>query len=99
MSLKTYSNIGLLVIIWLVLVGISATIIYVGHDGFTTFDSFVYLHNAENLVSLSGRFSTHPFKGNVQFNTVWPLGYPLVIGLISKLTTISFFGVAKSPIG
>lgn len=95
MSLKPRSDIGLLVIVWVVLVSISATIIYIGHDGFTTFDSFVYLHNAENLVSLSGRFSTHPFKGNVQFNTVWPLGYPLVIGLISKLTTISFFWSSK----
>lgn len=95
MSQKPRSDIGLLVIVWVGLVSISATIIYVGHDGFTTFDSFVYLHNAENLVSLTGRFYTHPFKGNAQFNTVWPLGYPLVIGFISKITTISFFWSSK----
>ena len=95
MSLKPHTGIGLLIIIWLVLVCISATVIYVGHDGFTTFDSFVYLHNAQNLASFTSNFYTHPFKGNVQFNTVWPLGYPLVIGLIANITTINFFLSSK----
>ncbi|MFN8355151.1 MAG: hypothetical protein U0Y10_11925 [Spirosomataceae bacterium] len=84
---------GWLVALYVFLVLTSVVIIQVSSKKFLMVDSRVYLETAENLST--GRGFVFGSNGQQVFCSVWPMGYPLLIVLVQKLTQLSFFWASK----
>lgn len=70
---------------------------FFNEDGFLSPDSAYYLSLAQNLIEGNG-FNVHSsyMPGNERsFFTVWPVGYPIFIYLVAKVSGISVFLASK----
>lgn len=69
---------------------------YFDIDGCTTPDSGYYLNLAKNLVQGEGfRIADYTSPDGKSFFAIWPVGYPVLIYLISKLTGLGVLWASK----
>lgn len=78
--------------IWLLLTGLVAGLSYVNPNHFTSPDSTYYLAFAGWLVGLDGNQYGHVSTG---WDGTFPLGYPLLIGLLARVTGVSLLVASK----
>ncbi|MBO0934809.1 hypothetical protein [Fibrella aquatilis] len=83
---------GLLFAIWLLLGGLIGGLSYVNPNHFTSPDSTYYLAFAGWLVGLDGNRYGHVSTG---WDGTFPLGYPLLIGLLARATGLSLLVASK----
>lgn len=85
-------KIGLL-LIWLLQCGLVLSIAYLNPNHFTTVDSGYYLASATNILQGNG----HRYAENYRlvWNSIFPMGYPVVIALISFLSGLSVLWASK----
>ncbi|MBO0936849.1 hypothetical protein J2I47_09865 [Fibrella sp. HMF5335] len=82
----------LLLAIWLLVAGLIGGLSYVNPNQFTSPDSTYYLAFAGWLVGLDGNRYGHVSTG---WDGTFPLGYPLLIGLLAKATGLSLLVASK----
>ena len=82
----------LLLGIWLLLAGLIGGLSYLNPNHFTSPDSTYYLAFAGWLVGLDGNQYRHVSTG---WDGTFPLGYPLLIGLLARATGLSLLVASK----
>lgn len=83
-----------LILIFLLLLISSSIKSYFNSSGYLSPDSIEYLSLAQNLLDNNSFYMTAP-NSEVEFFAIWPVGYPLLIFLVSKLTGFSVFLASK----
>ncbi len=83
---------GWLVALWLLISGLIGLLSYVNPTHFVSPDSTYYLSFAGWLVGLDGNQYGHVSEG---WDGTFPLGYPLLIGALAKLTGTSLLVASK----
>ncbi|MEZ0485063.1 hypothetical protein [Fibrella aquatica] len=83
---------GWLLSLWLLLVGLIGGLSYVNSNHFTSTDSTYYLSFAGWLVGLDGDQYGHVSAG---WESTFPVGYPLLIGLMARVTGTSLLVASK----
>lgn len=83
---------GWLVALWLLIGGLIGGLSYVNPNHFVSPDSTYYLSFAGWLTGLDGNQYGHVSEG---WDGTFPLGYPLLIGLLAKLTGTSLLVASK----
>ncbi len=83
---------ALLLAIWLLLAGLIGGLSYLNPNHFTSPDSTYYLAFAGWLVGLDGNQYGHVSTG---WDGTFPLGYPLLIGLLARGTGVSLLVASK----
>lgn len=69
---------------------------YFNVDGYLTPDSTNYLALAENLLSGKGYHDFfNVYNQDSDFFAIWPVGYPILIFIVSKVTGLSVFWASK----
>jgi|GEM_PF-3598131 len=69
---------------------------YVHFDGYMTWDSGMFFRLAHNLNEGNGFFVTDFFVENgASFFASWPVGYPVLLFLFSKIVPLDFFWLSK----
>ena len=89
---KPDQNDLLLLAIWLLLAGLIGGLSYLNPNHFTSPDSTYYLAFAGWLVGLDGNQYGHVSTG---WDGTFPLGYPLLIGLLARGTGLSLLVASK----
>lgn len=64
-------------------------------DGFLTSDSAHYLQMAENLLAGNGMTTPNYVPGMSTYFATWPVGYPVLIAIVSLLTGLGVFWSSK----
>lgn len=73
----------------------SAFKIYASPNGWLTHDSFEYLNHANNINFFSIFRACDPVSNSSSFFSTWPIGYPLIISIVSFLTGLNSFFSSK----
>ncbi|WP_187262214.1 hypothetical protein [Pontibacter beigongshangensis] len=85
----------LLLTLFVALVGVHVFRINVEATGYITPDSQFYLELANSLQQGKGFYIKHPKTNSQVFFSTWPVGYPILIYLLSQLSTASLFWASK----
>jgi hypothetical protein len=95
MSVKQLFNYKLL-LLYLSLCSIILLKSYFDRDGFLDPDSTFYLRLSKNLMTGEGfRIADYNSPDGKSFFAIWPVGYPVMIYFISKLTGLGIFWASK----
>lgn len=79
--------------LFFVITAISLLIIHFSDHHFMILDSYAYLTTAENLLDGDGNIFEH--GGVRRFNSIWPVGYPLLICAAHLLFQLPVFWASK----
>jgi hypothetical protein len=82
-----------LFLIWLLQCVLVLSLAYLNPNHFTTVDSGYYLESATNILQGNGHRFTE--NGRLVWNSIFPMGYPASISLISFLTGLSVLWASK----